>query len=105
MDNKGYEIFDFTDLNRPFKNGLLWLVEILFVKKDMTDKDFQYYYGIYNNFKDVEFIWKKFNDLQLGTLIIRVFIDGTEIPRKKIIDYVIDNPDLVLYMNYSNQLK
>lgn len=34
MDSKGYEIFDFTDLNRPFKNGLLWLVEILFVKKD-----------------------------------------------------------------------
>lgn len=34
MDEKGYEIFDFTDLNRPFANGLLWLVEILFIKKD-----------------------------------------------------------------------
>lgn len=34
MDQKGYEIFDFTDLNRPFGNQLLWLVEILFLKKD-----------------------------------------------------------------------
>lgn len=34
MDEKGYEIFDFTDLNRPFANGLLWLVEVMFVKKD-----------------------------------------------------------------------
>jgi FkbM family methyltransferase len=34
MDSKGYEIFDFTDLNRPFSDGLLWLVEVLFVKKD-----------------------------------------------------------------------
>lgn len=33
MDEKGYEVFDFTDLNRPFANGLLWLVEILFIKK------------------------------------------------------------------------
>lgn len=33
MDEKGYEIFDFTDLNRPFANGLLWLVELMFVKK------------------------------------------------------------------------
>lgn len=34
MDERGYEIFDFTDLNRPFSNGLLWLVEVMFVKKD-----------------------------------------------------------------------
>jgi FkbM family methyltransferase len=34
MDQKGYEIFDFTDLNRPFKNQILWLVEILFIKKN-----------------------------------------------------------------------
>lgn len=33
MDEHGYEIFDFTDLNRPFSNGLLWLVEVMFVKK------------------------------------------------------------------------
>lgn len=33
MDEKDYEIFDFTDLNRPFPNGLLWLVELVFVKK------------------------------------------------------------------------
>lgn len=33
MDERGYEVFDFTDLNRPFSNGLLWLVEIFFLKK------------------------------------------------------------------------
>jgi len=34
MDQKGYEIFDFTDLNRLFENQLIWLVEILFIKKN-----------------------------------------------------------------------
>lgn len=34
MDERGYEIFDFTDLNRPFSNELLWLVEVMFVKKE-----------------------------------------------------------------------
>lgn len=34
MEDRGYEVFDITDLNRPFPNGLLWLVEVLFVKKN-----------------------------------------------------------------------
>jgi len=36
MNEKGYEIFDFTDLNRPFGNQLLWLVEILFIKNNSS---------------------------------------------------------------------
>lgn len=35
MDDAGYQLFDITDLNRPFqKTPLLWLVELVFVKKD-----------------------------------------------------------------------
>lgn len=34
MDDKGYELFDFTDLNRPFSDGLLWLLEVMFIKKN-----------------------------------------------------------------------
>jgi|LauGreDrversion4_2_1035121.scaffolds.fasta_scaffold149075_2 FkbM family methyltransferase len=33
MDQKGYRVFEFTDLNRPFKSKALWLVEIAFIKK------------------------------------------------------------------------
>jgi FkbM family methyltransferase len=33
MDEKGYVLFDITDLNRPFENKVLWLVELLFIKK------------------------------------------------------------------------
>lgn len=33
MDEKGYVLFDITDLNRPFDNKVLWLVELLFIKK------------------------------------------------------------------------
>jgi FkbM family methyltransferase len=33
MDSKGYRTFDITDINRPFKNKVLWLVEIAFVRK------------------------------------------------------------------------
>ncbi|MCW5913692.1 MAG: FkbM family methyltransferase [Chitinophagaceae bacterium] len=34
MDKNGYRIFDFTDMNRPFKPSVLWLVEVVFVKKN-----------------------------------------------------------------------
>jgi len=34
MEEKGYRLFEITDLNRPFKVNVLWLVEIVFVLKD-----------------------------------------------------------------------
>lgn len=33
MDEYGYKLFDITDLNRPFENRVLWLVELMFVLK------------------------------------------------------------------------
>jgi FkbM family methyltransferase len=33
MDEKGYRLFEITDLNRPFQPQVLWLVELAFVKK------------------------------------------------------------------------
>jgi FkbM family methyltransferase len=34
MESKGYVLFDITDLNRPWKVPVLWLVELVFVKRD-----------------------------------------------------------------------
>ena len=34
MDSNGYRLFEITDLNRPFKAQVLWLVELVFVKKN-----------------------------------------------------------------------
>lgn len=34
MDEKGYRLFEITDLNRPFDLPVLWLVELAFVKKN-----------------------------------------------------------------------
>ncbi|OFY88318.1 MAG: FkbM family methyltransferase [Bacteroidetes bacterium RIFCSPLOWO2_12_FULL_31_6] len=34
MDNKGYRLFEITDLNRPFNPKVLWLTELVFIKKD-----------------------------------------------------------------------
>lgn len=34
MDDKGYRLFDITDLNRPFSSGVLWLVELAFIKRN-----------------------------------------------------------------------
>lgn len=34
MDDAGYELYDITDLNRPFDTPVLWLVEVVFVKKN-----------------------------------------------------------------------
>lgn len=33
MDENGYRLFEITDLNRPFELSVLWLVELVFVKK------------------------------------------------------------------------
>ena len=33
MNEKGYRAFEITDINRPFSNNVLWLVEIAFVKR------------------------------------------------------------------------
>lgn len=39
MDQQGYRLYDLTDLNRPLKINVLWLVEMVFIKKDgMIDK-------------------------------------------------------------------
>ena len=34
MDENNYRLFDITDLNRPFQPQVLWLVELVFVKKN-----------------------------------------------------------------------
>lgn len=34
MDENGYRLFEITDLNRPFSLNVLWLVELVFVKKN-----------------------------------------------------------------------
>ena len=34
MDENGYRLFDFTDLNRTLKHNALWLVELVFIKKN-----------------------------------------------------------------------
>jgi FkbM family methyltransferase len=34
MDEHGYRLFDITDLNRPFNPAVLWLTELVFVKKN-----------------------------------------------------------------------
>jgi|688.fasta_scaffold60054_3 FkbM family methyltransferase len=43
MADKGYMLFDITDLNRPFKPNVLWLMELVFIRKD----------GIINNYQVV----------------------------------------------------
>jgi len=34
MDENGYRLFDITELNRPYQPRVLWLVELVFVKKN-----------------------------------------------------------------------
>jgi FkbM family methyltransferase len=34
MDENNYRLFDITDINRPFKPKVLWLVELVFIKKN-----------------------------------------------------------------------
>lgn len=34
MDENGYRLFEITDLNRPLSLNVLWLVELVFVKKN-----------------------------------------------------------------------
>lgn len=34
MDKNNYRLFDITDINRPFQPKILWLVELVFIKKN-----------------------------------------------------------------------
>ena len=34
MDEAGYRLFDITDLNRPFNTNVLWLAELVFIRKN-----------------------------------------------------------------------
>ena len=34
MDENNYRLFDITDIIRPFQSQVLWLVELVFVKKN-----------------------------------------------------------------------
>ncbi|MFN6038592.1 MAG: FkbM family methyltransferase [Bacteroidota bacterium] len=34
MDQHGYKLFDITDMNRPLKKNVLWLVELVFIRKN-----------------------------------------------------------------------
>ncbi len=34
MDANGYKLFDITDLNRPFEPKILWLAELVFIRKN-----------------------------------------------------------------------
>jgi hypothetical protein len=34
MDQKGYILFEITDLNRLFYDEVLWLMELVFIKKN-----------------------------------------------------------------------
>ncbi len=44
MDRHGYRLFDFTDLNRTSKHSALWLVELVFIKKEgIIDKTINSY--------------------------------------------------------------
>jgi FkbM family methyltransferase len=36
MDSLGYRLVDITDINRTMKNGVLWLCEFAFVRKDSS---------------------------------------------------------------------
>ena len=42
LEKDGYRLFEITDINRPFGNKVLWLVELVFVKKGGKIDSFDY---------------------------------------------------------------
>ena len=42
MNQNGYRLFEITDLNRPFASGVLWLMELVFVKKGGIIDSYKY---------------------------------------------------------------
>lgn len=48
MDQKGYKLFEITDLNRPFQKEILWLVELAFILKNGKIDTY------YSDFKNIE---------------------------------------------------
>ena len=86
-------------LNHPlvrFSEGLV------FVEKNADENKYRYYFGLYKSFKEAEVALSKYQTLYKVYLEIKAFDSGVEMTRTKIIDHVLKDADLVLYLNYLN---
>ncbi len=65
---------------------------------------YKYYIGCYPSFREAEKYLVAFQKSSSTDLRVVAFMRGEEIKRHEIIDYVIEFPDLALFMHYLNQL-
>lgn len=76
--------------------------DLVYVEKSASDNKYDYYYGVYTSFKDAERDLKKYQTQFNTNLEIKAFDDGMEMTRAEIIDHVLQDADLLLFLNYLN---
>ena len=77
--------------------------ELLWGEREIQTGPYSYYYGLYSNFKAAQ---TALNALQYGypgPISLRAGINGSWLQREQFIDHVLDQPDLLLFMNYLNE--
>lgn len=89
-------------LNHPFMKNLGGQ---FFMEQDSDEAAYNYYLGIYKGFDEA---FAAISSVAVPTSEkpeIYVFKDGIKLSRTQIIDHVVENADLVRYLNYLNGLK
>lgn len=76
-----------------------------FVEQDEETAVYNYYLGVYKNFDAAYAAISKLEYATSEKPEIFVFKDGTKLNRKQIIDHVVEDADLIRYLNYLNELK
>lgn len=89
-------------LNHPYMKNLN---AQFFVEQDSDQTVYYYYLGIYKNFDEVDAANSNLAGSVAEKPEIYVFKDGIKLSRTQIIDHVVENADLVRYLNYLNGLK
>ena len=70
--------------------------------KNSNNQNYSYYYGLYSQFREVEIQFNKLKSLYNDIEIVP-FYNGIKLERHEVIYKVLDYPDLILFINYSNQ--
>lgn len=78
---------------------------VVFVEKNGDESRYKYYFGIYKSFKSAEADMIRYQSQYKLHLDLKAFDSGIELSRKEIIDHVLQDEDLLLYLNYLNRLE
>lgn len=92
-----------AEVRQMYQNEILNYYQDAMITKNYGSNDYIYTIGLYKNYFDAQEVIKTLKDDEINTAKIIPYLNGIEIPVDKIIDYAVEYPDLVNYLQYNGQ--